>query len=307
MLSPVRVVPNKANCPKRGTEAVSRLRITDCGLRSQPGMTALRIGHRPATGRPSRPARPGASCTNKPNWPERTVRNKANSPGGELVGQAPPYRSAQLRQTNPICARGADRTRYKQSQFGTSRARACPELAEGTPNLRRVDYAKESQFRPRRQDGQRLCEKGVMVNSTFNRPRQNKANSRGVAQRAKQTQFGNCGFRPPVAAGGDNIAGWTQTCNGTPFAGRQAGGQLYKQTQLAGANRAKQSQFAEPPGGWGVNCTNKANSEQVGREPVLSLPKERPTYEETIVRNKPNSRSWGPQRRIPCWGVPSAP
>ncbi len=146
MLSPVRVVPNKANCPKRGTEAVSRLRITDCGLRSQPGMTALRIGHRPATGRPSRPARPGASCTNKPNWPERTVRNKANSPGGELVGQAPPYRSAQLRQTNPICARGADRTRYKQSQFGTSRARACPELAEGTPNLRRDDCAKQTQF-----------------------------------------------------------------------------------------------------------------------------------------------------------------
>jgi hypothetical protein len=35
---------NKANCPKRGTEAVFRLRIGDCGPRSQPGVTTLRIG-----------------------------------------------------------------------------------------------------------------------------------------------------------------------------------------------------------------------------------------------------------------------
>ena len=34
----------------------------------------------------------------------------------------------------------------KQSQFGTSRARACPELAEGTPNPRRDNCAKQTQF-----------------------------------------------------------------------------------------------------------------------------------------------------------------
>jgi hypothetical protein len=35
---------------------------------------------------------------------------------------------------------------------------------------------------------------------------------------------------------------------------------LYKQTQSAGAESAKQSQFAEPPGGLAASCTNKANS-----------------------------------------------
>ncbi len=43
------IVQNKANCPKRGTETVSRLRISDC---------ELRIGHRPAAGRPRWPRYP---------------------------------------------------------------------------------------------------------------------------------------------------------------------------------------------------------------------------------------------------------
>jgi hypothetical protein len=36
----------------------------------------------------------------------------------------------------------------------------------------------------------------------------------------------------------------------------------------------------------GTIVRNKPNSEQIGREPVLSLPKERPTHKETIMRNK---------------------
>jgi hypothetical protein len=77
-----------------------------------------------------------------------------------------------------------------------------PAEPSGTPNC-----AKQTQFPPRRQEGQRLGGKGVMVNSTCDRPRQNKANlgkpgwgsaesimqnkanSGGVANRAKQTQF----------------------------------------------------------------------------------------------------------------------
>jgi hypothetical protein len=51
--------------------------------------------------------------------------------------------------------------------------------------------AKQSQFPPRRQEGQRLGGKGVMVNSTFDRLRQNKANlpqrpPRGAGRRIHQ-------------------------------------------------------------------------------------------------------------------------
>ena len=118
------------------------------------------------------------------------------------------------------------------------------------------------------------------MNSTFDRPRQNKANCWIAA----------CGFR---------IADWAQTCNGAPFAGRQAGGQLYKQSQFRRMGRARRNyrrscrlgtmrQTSPIPGGahgtgpegrgrWPI-VPNKANSKQVGRG--------RPTYEETIVQNK---------------------
>jgi hypothetical protein len=46
---------------------------------------------------------------------------------------------------------------------------------------------------------------------------------------------------------------------GTKLRGRRTR-VLYKQTQSAGAESAKQSQFAEPPGGLAASCTNKANS-----------------------------------------------
>jgi hypothetical protein len=59
------IVRNKANCPKRGTEAVSRMRIADCGSR---------IGHGVAAGR---------------------------LPFGLL----PRTRAGQSRKTNPICPR----------------------------------------------------------------------------------------------------------------------------------------------------------------------------------------------------------
>jgi len=91
--------------------------------------------------------------------------------------------------------------------------------------------AKQSQFPPRRHEGQRLGGKGVMVNQAFNRPRQNKANwpKRGTGAVSRLP-----------------IADWRQTCNGTPLAGGRAGAQLYEQTQLGGANRARQTQSSPP-------------------------------------------------------------
>ena len=112
-------------------------------------------------------------------------------------------------------------------------------------------HAKQSQFPPRRQERQRLGEKGVMVNSTFDRPRQNKANSGewdasggaisgavAWARRAKQTQFVDCGLRIGKRTAQRPILSvvWTAKCA--------------KQSQLALAYRP------DPRAG----CTNKPNS-----------------------------------------------
>jgi hypothetical protein len=90
------------------------------------------------------------------------------------------------------------------------------------------------------------------------------------ANRAKQTQFpaGPDGTRP-----GEGGA-WV----------------LYKQTQLWPGARPRHPHDSSPI----PIVRNKANSEQVQREPVLRLPKERPTlnqvegrlHEEVIMRNK---------------------
>jgi hypothetical protein len=66
--------------------------------------------------------------------PSRT--NKANSPT---------RRSAMGVSRAKRTQSGGTADCAKQSQFGTTRARACPELAEGTPKPRRDDCAKQSQ------------------------------------------------------------------------------------------------------------------------------------------------------------------
>ncbi len=66
-----------------------------------------------------------------------------------------------------------------------------------------VNCAKQTQFRQRGDKRQMLCEEGVMVNSTFDRRPQNKANSGGVANRAKQTQFARRGRAAPLAPQAD--------------------------------------------------------------------------------------------------------
>jgi hypothetical protein len=106
--------------------------------------------------------------------------------------------NARLCKTKPICpaVRVSDKAnRAKQSQF----SRRCRAWLRGRG---RGMLYKQSQFPPGQQEGQLLCEKGVMVNCTFDRPRRNKANSGGWdtpggttsravawARCAKQTQF----------------------------------------------------------------------------------------------------------------------
>jgi len=100
---------------------------------------------------------------------------------------------------------------------------------------------KQSQFPPRRQDGQRLVQKGVMVNSTFDRLRQNKANSGGAADRAKQTQFFDCG---PGSKSG--VTTWR--IGHRPVTGHalRAGGQLYKQSQFQKGSQVSSVKLESP-------------------------------------------------------------
>jgi hypothetical protein len=208
-------VPNKANCPKRGTEAVSQLQISDCGL----GIEAS-----PAAGRPD--PRGLVVQTN----PICTRRE-------ESVGQAPPH-------TWLNCA--------KQTQFGSVCA------TDGSSN---GETCETNPIPATGNKRQRLDGKGVMVNSTSDRPCQNKANSAGWdtpggttsgavawARCAKQTQFGPEG----LAGRGTNKANparWPIVSNkpNCPKRGTEAvsgcTGWTMPGRRGRGGNRAKQSQF----------------------------------------------------------------
>ncbi len=133
------------------------------------------------------------------------------------------------------------------------------------------------------------CRKGVMVNRTCNRLRQNKANS----------SIGDCGFWPRIGVRGDKIADSGSLRPGTSV----GAGRLYKQTQLARANCAKQSQKAVA--GWRIDHVKQTQfrppwgpaardtSEEVGRgRPTLDQVEGR-LHEELIVRNKANSQRAG--------------
>ncbi len=120
--------------------------------------------------------------------------------------------------------------------------------------------AKQSQFPPRRRERQRLCEKGVIVNSTSDRPRQNKANSGGSdasggttgravawARYAKQTQFRQREGKGQVLCGKGVMVNRTvyrpRRNKANSLSRPPAWGQLYEQSQSGGvANRAKQTQ-----------------------------------------------------------------
>jgi len=101
---------------------------------------AATVQTKPICRRARRWARVGALST-------PSVRNKANRPAlsaGMGPGGRGPWAAVQTNQIPRRCRRA------KQSQFvpGRCRARACPELAEGTPNPRRAEgnRAKQSQF-----------------------------------------------------------------------------------------------------------------------------------------------------------------
>jgi hypothetical protein len=157
--------------------------------------------------------------------------------------------------------------------------RRCPAGLGGTgPQGRgtQSNRAKQTQFRRREKQRQVLGGKGVMVNNTSDRHRQNKANfppqgrsgdrrSQGGAGRAKQSQFFDWGLR---------IADWGRTCRLRPArAGCTNKPNFVGRPRPWKAKCAKQSQTWA---GWGVWETAHP-----GR---------------TIVQNKANS--WDPAGRL---------
>ena len=156
--------------------------------------------------------------------------------------------------------------------------------------------AKQTQFPAEQKEGQRLGRKGVMVNSTFDRPRQNKANLRaepGGTRPAGRGTKGKCAKQSQSAGG----AGWpslaprpsglapgpkavVQTKPIPGGAKRGASGlqeRSYGERHVQQAS-AKQSQFAgTAPDGRGPGespaelslrriAPNRPNLRQVGRE-----------------------------------------
>jgi hypothetical protein len=200
-----------------------------------------------ASGNPSyrtNPIRQGQLCETNPIWlvsRSPTGRNAQNEPNSGPAGRdeasgtrdecakrsqfgwpagAP---EGEMRKTNPIL-----RWRIVRNKPNLARA---PRNGRGRPGS---DCAKQSQFPPEQRKGQVLCRKGVMVNRTCNRLRQNKANlparprtgiGRGVtsgsvaqAYCAKQTQFAAGGQgRPSPRPGALTMPPAGQTCETKPI------------------------------------------------------------------------------------------
>jgi hypothetical protein len=151
--------------------------------------------------------------------------------------------------------------RAKQSQWGGA-----------------ADCAKQSQFPPRCQAGQRLARKGVMVNSTSGRLRQNKANFR--LRRAGRGPRGGgiiCETKPILRL---RIADWVQTWSGTcetkpiwPGLGR---------ARFRADERCETKPIRHPPR-WDQRDRSR---ETKPNSPPGGVGRGRPTHEETIMRHR---------------------
>jgi hypothetical protein len=101
--SPLPFVQNEPNSRlRRVGEARGTGQGAKCAKRTQSFDCGLRIQGRPAAGRPPVAARSEAGCPNKPNWPDRIMRNEPNSRRRQAARGLGDER--RLRKTNPISA-----------------------------------------------------------------------------------------------------------------------------------------------------------------------------------------------------------
>ena len=174
--------------------------------------------------------------------PRRAEGNRAKqsqcpaTPGGTGPGGRVPW--DEMRETNPIrtgaICRGKscmgkelwwiDRhgTSAKQSQFTPPPTGTVGGRQGRRWSATRDNRAKQTQFLHEQNEGQVVCGKGVMVNSTFDRPRQNKPNLPGGSRGAIAPNKPNLpGYAKWGEARGTGTGGAVQT---NPIRWKPAGG-----------------------------------------------------------------------------------
>ncbi len=146
-------------------------------------------------------------------------------------GLPPPACPGQSRKTNPIPGRGEARGAWDAEQTCETNPICWSQLCKTNPisaRSRRRPFqsdahrAKQSQSPPNQQEGQVLCGKGVMVNRTFHRLRQNKANFSMADWRQTGGGTTNCAKRTqsPAVPGGRGPGGrgaWARLCKTNPI------------------------------------------------------------------------------------------
>ena len=210
-------------------------------------------------------------------------KNKANFrrcrrevPPSAFVPPASPVVVVQTNPISPLCRSGDRRSRKGRSCETKPIWRGRRGMGAGgreTPTG--SNCAKQSQFPAERREGQVPCRKGVMVNRTCNRLRQNKANS---SLRIKRSSGGHrlatYGLQPLVLrVGCTNKANWREEARraANPLL---SPGRLYEEPILR-----NKPNFGEPGGGRGIPLfqysiiplfqslpivRNKANPERAG-------------------------------------------
>ena len=128
---------------------------------------------------PPQPAGRGLSCANKPNL------HRSHAKGKSLIGQRVMVHctgtGTSAKQSQFRGGAGWGRRLGRRPSVGrccTNKANLPPPGGTGFEGRGGVGQtcANKANFRQEQQEGQVLCGKGVMVNCTFDRPRQNKAN-----------------------------------------------------------------------------------------------------------------------------------
>ncbi len=205
---------NKANSPKRGTEAVSRLRILDCGL-----ATDLRRADRLCETNPisERWTRPGAGCAKQTQFPAGTKSHHSIIPPFQYSSPLPGVR-------NKANSSIAD---WGQVRGGTPALRPAASGLQPFPGpiVRNKANSHGAKTGTKPWAGKELCRICPLHRSRKTKP-----------------------ISAPVPIGRSAFPGVRNKPNSS---GSVAGDlqQLYKQSQLDGvAHRAKQSQFSTVPG-----------------------------------------------------------
>jgi len=236
---------------------------------------------------PSGPLRPGVSARGI----KCEVENKPNLPGGpDPAGRGEWGECAKQTQfpTGEIPQRSTVLSFHhsRRMPFVQNEAKLGQDETSGGWCLRETNRAKQSQFPPEHQEGQVLCRKGIMVNHTCKRLRQNKANSgrspvgrgqRDVGRGTKAPNEPNLVWAPRKGRGWPPDPAGARRRQTKPISAGAAGGASGLQERSYGERHvqqasAKQSQFA------GTTPDGRGTGESAA-EPALRR----------IAPNKPNS------------------